>query len=191
MKVERTGCRGGGCGRRSCSHAQRSRAGDVAFEVIDFCLLEVELCGDVGWIREGRRRRPDERTRDPRVRGQLSSDGYSHGGVSAKSRASSWARSVVLCVVTVSGRVSVGAGWRAGVAVAAAVPVTEVAAVGDVPSVSPSAVRRTQKSSERVSSSGKRSMISVMGIHGTRGISKGYSGGLDSLVLYFDKNTII
>jgi len=26
-----------------------------------------------------------------------------------------------------------------------------------------------------------------MGIHGIRGISKGYSGGLDSLVLYFDK----
>jgi hypothetical protein len=31
-----------------------------------------------------------------------------------------------------------------------------------------------------------------MGIHGIRGIiSKGYSGGLDSLVLYFDKNTNI
>ena len=27
----------------------------------------------------------------------------------------------------------------------------------------------------------------VMGIHGIQGISKGYSGGLDSLVLYFDK----
>jgi hypothetical protein len=27
-----------------------------------------------------------------------------------------------------------------------------------------------------------------MGIHGIRGISKGYSGGLDSLLLYFDKN---
>jgi hypothetical protein len=33
--------------------------------------------------------------------------------------------------------------------------------------------------------------VRVMGIHGIRGISKGYSGGLDSLVLYFDKNTII
>jgi hypothetical protein len=30
-----------------------------------------------------------------------------------------------------------------------------------------------------------------MGIHGIRGISLGYSGGLDSLVLFFDKNTII
>jgi len=28
--------------------ALRSRADDVAFEGIDFCLLEVELCGDVG-----------------------------------------------------------------------------------------------------------------------------------------------
>ncbi len=34
-------------------------------------------------------------------------------------------------------------------------------------------------------------LCNVMGIRGIRGISKGYSGGLDSLVLYFDKNTIV
>ena len=37
----------------------------------------------------------------------------------------------------------------------------------------------------------KYDTVTVMGIHGIRGISKGYSGGLHSLVLYFDKNTII